>query len=910
MGARLLTGVAVACALVLAVPVIQASGGQQSADRRVASLVDQSNKAGLALRQDEAKARADEAIALAEKIGDRLGLAMGRRVKGLAFTRQGLVKEAVALFQQALADFEALGDRSGIALTLAGLLVTSGMAGDNAKVLEYGNRAIKLYEELGDDRGRARILSSFIFYEVAPELGKVRNQEILEIGQRLSDPDLIAHALKNRADYEFNVSELASARLSYEAAIVAFEKGGDLDMVATCYLSLGRVFRAHGDYEGAIVRYQKAIDLLTPTNERYTLVQATNAKAIALASLGRHTEAIRAYELGLALAREGGNQRLIDFMEGNLAGGLQGAGEHERAIPALRAVIAKKPERSLLGYRFAALAESLSHVGRTKEAIEPSTEAVKIAREFKQMEVLGNRLEKRAWMLTRLGRFDEALADVRESLAIVEDIRTKLIPSDFLKRGYAERVQNGYTRIVSLLSHLGRAGEALEFAELGRARAFLDLLATRDSRAPALETRGPTAGTQSLGTELASDAMGKPVTAPDMSRIAERLGSTIVSFWVTDDSTLAFIVRPNSAPSRVHIPITRDRLSAIVAATTAPLRDTSRDTGTRGVDDGTDLAQLPMRGLGLLALGRDNKASWRELHKLLIEPIRAQLPARGGRVTVVPHGPLFQLSFAALQNGAGRYLIEDYELDYAPSISLLEFTGRRQQAVAANVASPWALVGNPSSLPVVGSRPLAPLPGAAREIASIAALAPKGGTHIRLDGARADESAVAKTLDAAHPSVLHFATHGFVFDDPKQPPFLALNRRGTTAADDGRLTLDEVYDLRLMTDLVVLSACRTGAGKVNTDGVTGLTRGFFYAGTPTVMATFWDVTDETTSVLMTSFYRSYAKARTKGPSLRAAQLKLLADLRTGKLVVTVSGRRITLPEHPLLWAAFFLSGEP
>ena len=119
-----------------------------------------------------------------------------------------------------------------------------------------------------------------------------------------------------------------------------------------------------------------------------------------------------------------------------------------------------------------------------------------------------------------------------------------------------------------------------------------------------------------------------------------------------------------------------------------------------------------------------------------------------------------------------------------------------------------------------------------------------------------------------------------------------------------------MYGLKLDTDLVVLSACRSGSGKISSDGVMGLTRGFFYAGSPSVVATFWDVVDESTERLMAGFYRQYVKTHAKGASLRAAQLALLADLRAGKVVVTAGGRKITLPEHPLLWAAFFLSGEP
>jgi len=81
-------------------------------------------------------------------------------------------------------------------------------------------------------------------------------------------------------------------------------------------------------------------------------------------------------------------------------------------------------------------------------------------------------------------------------------------------------------------------------------------------------------------------------------------------------------------------------------------------------------------------------------------------------------------------------------------------------------------------------------------------------------------------------------------------------------------------------------------------------------GSPSVLATFWDVTDAATANLMAGFYRNYVKTHAKSASLRTAQLALLADLRAGKVAVTVGGRKIPLPEHPLLWAAFFLSGEP
>jgi CHAT domain-containing protein/tetratricopeptide (TPR) repeat protein len=900
----------------------QSAQGQattQVATQPVSALLAEAQKLLAALEHTAALALVERAMSLAERAADRVGLAQSYRHKANVLRQMNKASESVSWNQRALSEFEALGNQAGIADALSGLVASLSQLRDNRGIREYADRALKLYEIQGNDRGRAFVLINLIRSDESRELDASRIGEVLAIGTRLGDDSLLGTGFSLQASRQFTAGNLSGAKTSYEQASAALERGGDAAELASTYLSLGRVFRAHGDYDGALQRYQQAIDLLAPTKERYTIVEATNAKGIALSYLGRYKESLATYEQGLALARESDNQALIDFMEANVAGGLLNTGEYDRAIAILEAAIAKKPDANLLGYRLGALARALTAVGRTNQAADAINEAIRLTRELKQTDNLRIRLNSRAEILSKLGRYPEALADARESLGLVEDLRARLIPSDFLKRGFGEHVQASYVRIVDLLSRLGRPTEALESSEQGRARAFLDLLASR-AGVTTLVTRGE--GREppiAPGRELASDAMGQPADLSGIRQIAARLGSTLLAFWAGDDATLIWVIRPGAEPTHVRVPVGREKLNALVASTTAPLRETAKAIDTRGAEraepaanaqaTAEDLAALPMRGLGLLALSRDDKAAWRELYQTLIEPVRSQLPARGGRITVVPHGPLLQLSFAALRSGTGRYLIEDYELHYAPAISALEYTSRRQGIATQNAKGPWAIVGNPSTLPMVGGRSLPPLPGAAREVASIASLGPRGNV-VRFDGARADEAGLAAALDTSHPSVLHFATHGFVFSDPKQAPFLALNRRGTTDADDGRLTLDEVYGLRLTTDLVVLSACRSGSGQVSSDGVLGLTRGFFYAGSPSVLATFWDVVDEATANLMSGFYRRYAPAHAKASSLRAAQLALLADLRAGKVVVTGSGRRVTLPEHPLLWAAFFLSGEP
>lgn len=201
---------------------------------------------------------------------------------------------------------------------------------------------------------------------------------------------------------------------------------------------------------------------------------------------------------------------------------------------------------------------------------------------------------------------------------------------------------------------------------------------------------------------------------------------------------------------------------------------------------------------------------------------------------------------------------------------------------------------------------LPPLAGARLEVADAARrLGPD--TEV-LVGKQATEARVRGLV--AGRDLLHFATHGIVTDSDPLGSYLALAASGTGAAADGRLTAAEIYSLDISADLVVLSACRSGAGKVTGDGIVGLTRGFFYAGAPSVLATLWDLADEPAQFLMRRFYTHWLKGGTKAAALRAAQLDLIHALRAGAITVKTPFGPTRLTERPSLWASFVLLGEP
>src|SRR5205823_7032225 len=116
---------------------------------------------------------------------------------------------------------------------------------------------------------------------------------------------------------------------------------------------------------------------------------------------------------------------------------------------------------------------------------------------------------------------------------------------------------------------------------------------------------------------------------------------------------------------------------------------------------------------------------------------------------------------------------------------------------------------------------------------------------------------------------VHLACHGLV--DAERPTLssLALTQAGD---DDGFLTALEVFQMKVPADLVVLSACETGRGKVyHAEGIVGLTRAFMFAGAPRVVVSLWKVDDDATAALMTKFYEEFKQGVGAARALRDAQ---------------------------------------
>ncbi|HEY3580692.1 MAG TPA: CHAT domain-containing protein, partial [Pyrinomonadaceae bacterium] len=196
-----------------------------------------------------------------------------------------------------------------------------------------------------------------------------------------------------------------------------------------------------------------------------------------------------------------------------------------------------------------------------------------------------------------------------------------------------------------------------------------------------------------------------------------------------------------------------------------------------------------------------------------------------------------------------------------------------------------------------GLPPLPRLPYTRQEADAILALAPPTGRKAAL-GFEANRAA-AMSDDLMNYRIIHFATHSFLDSTHPELSGIALSmldRQGRP--QEGFLRAHEIFNLKLDSELVVLSGCRTGLGKeVKGEGLYGMTRGFMYAGAKRVVVSLWDVQDQATARLMSDLYRGILgpKRLAAGAALRAAQIASWRDPRW---------------HAPYYWAAFVLQGEP
>ncbi len=669
--------------------------------------------------------------------------------------------------------------------------------------------------------------------------------------------------------------------------------------------------------------------------------------------MGDSAQALDLYREALPLLRQAGERASEADLLGVAGSILLRRGEAKAALPYYERAL--DLSRQVEDRRREAVA--MVDLGPVYMALgEPEKASESLDRGLAQLAGVGDRVQqsRALYYLARLesGRqeWDRARAHLGDALHIDEQIRAAVIGPE-LRSSYFATVADQYELLIDVLMHLHRLHpdqgldiQAFETSERARARSLLDLLSQqraglRQGIDPALLERERIltallhAKTERQMEFLSASAKNPraAVIEADIRRLTteyQELEAKILS----SSPLYAEFAQPQPLPLRELQQkfLDRDTLlleyaageerSFVWAVTPATFR--SFELPKRSVMEG--FARRASAGIASTDPGaaRDAASALQELSRAFLDPVAAQLGTK--RLLIVTQGALQYVPFAALPSPSStppEPLVVRHEIVSLPSASTIAFvrrelTGRpRPSKVLAVLADPVFSAGDPRA-PAAGQatppRPAAAaessgsasgfdravferLPSTRKEGMAILGLVPPGDSLSALDFDASRATALSGALSRYR--FVHIASHGLLNTLHPELSGLVLSlvdRAGR--AQNGFLQTTDVYNLKLNSDLVVLSACRTALGKeVRGEGLVGLTRAFMYAGSPRVVASLWTVPDVSTAELMTRFYKGMLANRLPpAAALRQAQISIWREPRWAR---------------PYYWAAFILQGE-
>jgi CHAT domain-containing protein len=526
------------------------------------------------------------------------------------------------------------------------------------------------------------------------------------------------------------------------------------------------------------------------------------------------------------------------------------------------------------------LAYAQLQVGRVPEAKAGFDRLMAIPAIAVNAEIHWQILVARGQIAEKENRFDDALRDFRRAREIIETQR-RSVRSELSKIGFSSNKQSAYQGIVRVALKNGNRALAIEVAEQAKARSLIDVLAAKASFTPL--------GARADETQIAFEAF---------DRADKELGVQLPDASAT--SRLELITERAAALQRLRR--ASPQLASLVSSDEFKLTDAIKKLTAKEVllgffstgqsryvyvasGSGIDVKSIaiaegdPQYIEFIQALKKRRKTAIDlapQLYAQLIKPVEASL--RGKDLLIVPYGELHYLPFAALNDGQA-YLMQGRSIRYLPSALMLSLAKPAGITSGGDVKR-MLILGNPD----LGNREL-DLPSAQEEAQSLQSMF-KDSSELFVRRAATETLLKDRIKEFSH---IHVASHGEFFS---ANPLASRLRLAKDGRNDGELTVSEVYELSINAELVMLSACETGLGKVsNGDDVIGLMRGFLYSGAKAVIGTLWEVDDEATSEISQRFYSNLRKGLGNAKSLAEAQEFYLKK-----------------KPHPFYWAAFTMSG--
>jgi tetratricopeptide (TPR) repeat protein len=878
-------------------------------------------------------------LAVEEARGNRRGIARSLSNVGMCHASLGDIRTAMSHYERAIGALEAAGDRAGVAGVLGNLGNCHESLGDFGRALTYFERTLKVAEDIGDPEITAKTLLNMGVVHV--DLGDHARalacyQRAATIAEQVGDKGCLAAAIgnlgnsyarlgdyaKSQAFYDrslrlketlgnragvaitlrniggncYELGKFASALSYYERALNMAEELGQREEVAAALVALGNVHARLGDYPKALSLQKQALALADEIGARARVADALGNIGGIHFEMGNFAEALSFQERALALEEELERVPGIASTLCNIANGQRAAGRPKEALATYRraqALMDKVDDRLFGAVTLLNIAAVESDMGENEDARSSLTRSLAVGEEMGAWEHVVSCLSGLATLEENCGRNAEAEAAARRAVQCMASVVGGLgdTQSTTARTRYLDVFEVGALASAAL----ERAGDVCFFLESGRAGSLLEMLSTRVRlKAVAVPEALRNALDEGHGEESASRGLLAAATKRGEVAEVKQLHARLAAAQARLTETVERIQREAKAaadvtyPKADDLPVIQARLGpaealvlygvtnkAVVALVVTAKDARILDLGPVKDVDAACAAFAPQEE------GFDPAPRVGALRGKLVEPLRLAKDTQ--RLLVSPDGALSYVPFALLA--------PEYEVVYVPSGTtygiLLEERARRGEGVLA-LGDPVYAAG--SGLPAVASMrgrgALAPLPHTRDEVEAV-------GT-VKLLGTGATETGLRAALaKAPRWRAVHLACHGCLDTERPQLSSLAITPE---PGEDGLLTVLEVFQMKIPADLVVLSACETGRGKVvRGEGILGMTRAFMFAGAPRVLVSLWKVDDEATSALMTRFYEGFKKGVGAAKALREAQAYVAAQEKW---------------RHPRFWAAWVLWGLP
>jgi tetratricopeptide (TPR) repeat protein len=696
--------------------------------------------------------------------------------QGLQQGQTSQFQAALESFHQALAIYREIGDRQREGRTLSNLAEVYLLLGNSAKTIEYLQQSLPLLREIGDRLGEARSLGSLgnaylLLGSYAQAIAY--HQQSLLLLREIGDQQGEWWSLGNLGRAYRSLGDYAKAIDYHQQSLAIAREIGDRAGEGAVLESLGNAYHNLGDYAKAIEYYQQSLAITRDIGNRAGEGAALESLGHAYHSLGDYAKAIEYYQQSLAIARdigaragEGAALESLGNAYHNLRDYAKAIESHQQSLAIARDIGNRAGE----GNTLANLGNVYHNLGDYTKAIEYHQQSLTIARDISDPDAEGKVLNNLGVAFLGSGNLQEAERVLSTGIAKWEEIRNKLGKNDAFKVSIFEEQARTYLLLQKVLIAQKKTDKALETAERGRTRAFVELLTRR------LSSQSDTP---------------PPIQHPsfeDIKNISQQQNATIVEYSIVNFRD-----------------IEKSELFIWVISPNGKVTFRSFDLQSFGVTTrGSALRKLVTETLESLGVGEDRNGifevsitnpvadpqrqtkSLKQLHQLLIQPIADLLPTDPNeRVIFIPHQDLFRVPFPALMDSDGKYLVEKHTILTAPSIQVLELTHKARQN-GSRSGQGVLVVGNPSPMP----KGFQPLKGAEKEALDVAQLLKTKP----LIGSQATELAVLQQLPNAR--IIHLATPRHFNEQQPLLGGIALAQTGKDTQNDGLLTAEEIFNLK------------------------------------------------------------------------------------------------------------------